>query len=130
MMRAQLLRERLFVIAAVDRNSLKTHLSRVLNNEMAYPTDTVNCDYISSTSAGVSQSVVNRHTSTHERPGLFRRNFIRNCRESSRGRNHVLRVSTIEIDARNFAIDAHCEVTTTTLLTHKIMATMPTNTNT
>src|SRR6185503_16634345 len=120
-MRAQLLRERLFVVPAVDRYGLKAHLSRVLNAEMAQPADTVNCDDVSSASARVSQRVVNRNAGTHEWPGLFRRNFIRDRRQRICRCNHVLSVSTIEIKPGHFTIDAHCEVTTTTLLTHKIM---------
>jgi hypothetical protein len=77
-MRAQLLRERLFVVAAVDRDRFKPHLSRVLNTEMAQSTDTVNCDNVSGPSTSVSQRVINRPAGTHERPRFFRRQFFGN----------------------------------------------------
>ena len=54
MMRAKLARELLFVITTIDRHGLETHLSRVLNSEMAQSADAVNCDDVSSASTRVA----------------------------------------------------------------------------
>src|SRR5262249_38173939 len=56
-------------------------------------------------------------------------NFVRNRRDCVRRCNHVLGIATIEIDAGNFAIDTHCEVSATTLLAHEAVSTMPTDTD-
>src|SRR5690242_10239405 len=112
-MRAELLCECLLVVAAVDRHSLKTHLSCVLDAEMAQSADAVNRNDVSSASTGVAQRVVDRHPCAHEWSSFFGGNFIGNCCERTCGCNHVLGVTAIEVYARNFTIDAHGEVTTT-----------------
>ena len=52
-------------------------------------------------------------------------------RESRRARrsrrDQVLGITTVEVDAGDFAIDAHGEVTATALLAHEAMAAMPTD---
>src|SRR6185295_4473142 len=118
-MRTELLRECFFVVTAVDCDSPKSHLSSVLNTEMAQAADTVNRDEVSCASTGVAQRVVNRNAGTHEWSGFFCWNFIRNRRNRIRRRDHVLRVTSIEVDACNFAIDAHREVSATTLFAHE-----------
>jgi hypothetical protein len=50
-MRAELLRERLFVVTSVDSNRLKSHSSRVLNSKMAQAADAVYCHDVSGASA-------------------------------------------------------------------------------
>src|SRR5215213_9353517 len=129
MMRTQLLRERLFVVTAVDRDGLEAHLSRVLNTEMAQSTDAVNCDHISSPSTRVAQRVIDRNPGAHEWSRFFCRDFIRNRRQRRRRRNHVLSIAAIEVDPRDLSIKAHRKVATTTLFAHETMATMPADTN-
>src|SRR5512132_84419 len=99
MMRAQLLRERLFVVTSIDSYGLKPHPSRILNAEMAQPADTMNCDYVSGASTRVTQRVVNRDTGAHEWSGFLSRNFIGDRGERSRRGNHVFSVSSIEVNA-------------------------------
>src|SRR5690348_11922805 len=105
MMRAQLLRERLLIVTTIDRYRLKTHLARVLNAEMAQSADAVNCDHISRASTGVAEGVVNRHPRAHEWSSFFRGNFIGDRGERSCGRDQVLRITTVEVNAGDFAID-------------------------
>ena len=47
MMRSELSRQRLLVVAAIDRNRFKAHLPRVLHPEMAQPADAMHCNEIS-----------------------------------------------------------------------------------
>src|SRR6185503_13642888 len=129
-MRAELARERLFVVAAIDRHRLKSHSPRVLNSEMAQSADAVNRDYISRPSTGVAQRVVNRNTGAHEWSGFLRRNFVRDRRKGNGRCNHVLRIATIEIEPSHLAIDTHCEVAAAARIAHEAVITMPTNTNT
>src|SRR5689334_14966179 len=96
---------------------------------MAQPADAVNRDDVSSASAGVPQCVVDRHPRAHEWSSFFSRNFIRDRRERTCRCDHVLRISTVEVNASHFAIDAHGEIAATTLLAHEIMKAVPTDTN-
>src|SRR5688500_15933983 len=100
-MRAQLQRKLLFVVTSVDSYSLKSHPSRVFNYEVAQSADAVHSDKISGTSTRLADCVVNRITSTHVRSGLFCQNFIRNRGQPTCRCAHVLRTSSIEVNARN-----------------------------
>src|SRR5215213_9914055 len=128
-MRAELSRKFLFVVAAVDRDGLKTHLSRVLNTEMAESADAVNGDDVSSTRTRVAQRVVDRNARTHEWSCFFRRNLIRNRSQHGGWCNQVLGISTIEVDPGDFSIDTHREVASPALFTHEAVAAMPADTN-
>src|SRR6185369_2592502 len=115
LMSAQLLRECLFVVTAIDCDSLKSHLPCVLNSEMAETADAVNCHHVSSASTRVAQRVVNCDAGAHEWSGFFCWNFVRNRRNRICRRDHVFGVTSIEIDTSHFAIDTHREVSATTL---------------
>ena len=47
MMRAELSRQRLFVIPAIDRDRLESHPTRILDTEMSESANTVHCDNLS-----------------------------------------------------------------------------------
>src|SRR5690349_13132223 len=128
-MRAEFFCEFLLVVAAVDCDSPESHPPRVLNSEMAQPSDTVDRNNVSGASTGVAQRVVNRHPGAHERSSLFGQNVIRNRSQRARRRYHVLRISTIEIEPRHFAMEAHRKITTTTLLAHEVVTAVPADTH-
>src|SRR6266851_7064190 len=124
MMRAELTRQRLFVVAAIDGDCFKAHLSRVLHSEMAQPADAMHCDNLSGTRTGIAQCVVDRNARTHEWSCFFGRQFIRNCSQRRRRCDHVLGIPAIKVDARDLSIDAHGKVTTSALLADEAMAAM------
>src|SRR2546428_8656640 len=127
---AQFARQRFLVVSSVDGHRLEAHLPRVLNSQMPQSANTVDRDDLSSARAGVAQRVVHRDACAHERPCFLRGQFIRNRSQRGHRRNHVLGVSAIEIDARDFSINTHCEVTAPALFTHEAMSTVPANANT
>src|SRR5438552_18469188 len=110
-MRAKFFSERLFVFAAAERNCLKSHLSRVLHTEAAESADALNGDDITAPRAGISQGVKNCHARAHERTSFFSRQFVWNQCQRFRRRDHVFGVTAVEIDASNFALNTHCEIT-------------------
>src|ERR1044072_52504 len=126
---SEILCEFLFVVTAVDCDSLESHLSCVLNAEMAQAADTVNRNHVSCTRAGVAQRVVDCDAGAHEWSSFFRWNFVRNCCDRICLCDHVLSIATIEVNARDLAIDTHREVAATTLLAHETVITVPTDTD-
>src|SRR5437762_10832749 len=129
MMRAELSRQRLFVIAAIDRDRLESHPACVLDTEMSESANSMHCDNLSGTRTGIAQCVVDRNARTHEWSCFFGRQFIRNCSQRRRRRDHVLGIPAIKVDARDLSIDAHGKVTTPALFAHKAMAAMPADPN-
>jgi hypothetical protein len=82
---------------------------------------------VTSTSARISQRVVDGNTSTHEWSRFLGWNFVwDNC---NRGCwcNHVFSIAAIEVDTRDSSINAHCEISTATSFTDEVMPTVPTN---
>src|SRR5215213_10000114 len=128
-MRAELSRKLLFVVAAVNRDGLKAHLSRVLNTEVAESADAVNGDDISATSTRVAQRVVDRNAGAHEWACFFRGNLIRNRSQHRGWCNHVLGISTVEVYPGDFSINTHREVAAPALFTYEAVAAMPADTN-
>src|SRR2546425_3715400 len=129
MMRAELSRQRLLVVPAIDRNRFKAHLSRVLHSEMAQPADAMHCNEISGARTGISQSVEDRDARAHEWSCFFGWQFIRNCSQRRRRCDHVLGIPAIKVDARDLSIDTHRKVSTPALFAHKTMAAMPADPN-
>ena len=69
---------------------------------------------------GNFQVLVNR-----QRAVAFRRQFVGNCGQRRRRCDHVLGISAVEIDAGDFAFDAHGEIATLALFAHETMSAMP-----
>src|SRR6266849_4177785 len=129
MMRAELSRQRLLVVPAIDGDCFKAHPTRVLHSEMAQPPDAMHCDNLSGTRIGIAQFVVDRNARTHEGSCFFGRQFIRNCSQRRRWCDHVLGIPAIKIDARDLSIDTHRKVSTPALFAHKTMSAMPADPN-
>jgi hypothetical protein len=96
---------------------------------MAQSANAMHCDDISSARAGITQRVEDCNSGAHQRRRLVGGHFLRNRSQRIRRRNQVLCISTVEINASDFSIDAHREVTTTTLFADEAMSTMPTDTD-
>ena len=73
----------------------------------------------------MAERVVDSDARAHERPGFFRRQFIGNHGQHRRRCDQVLGISAIEIDAGDFAIDAHGEIAAPALFAHETMSSMP-----
>src|SRR5437899_12918478 len=129
MMRAKFFGERFLIFSATERDGFKAHTPRVLHAEMAKPTDALHRDDVARARARIAQRVEHRNARAHERTGLFRRQFIRNRRHRFGGRNHVFGVTAVEIDAGDFAIDAHREIAAPPLRADETMPAMPAYTN-
>src|SRR5439155_15667581 len=80
---------------------------------------------IAAARARIAQRVEDGNARAHEWPRVRRRQFIGNRRQCGCRRDHMLAVPAVEIDARDFAIDAHREITASTLFALKAMSTMP-----
>src|SRR5215472_6641469 len=85
--------------------------------------------HVATARARIAQSVEDGYARTHEGTRLFGGNLIRNRGECGRGCNHVLGISTIEIETGDFAIDTHREISAAALLADEIMAAVPTDTD-
>src|SRR5947209_659756 len=96
---------------------------------MAQSANAVHCDNVTGACTRITQRVVNGNTGTHEWSCFLGGQFVGNRRQRSRRCNHVLSVSTIELDAGDLPINAHCKVTTPALFADETMSTMPSNTN-
>src|SRR5438046_936046 len=83
-------------------------------------------DEFSGARARIPQRVEDRYACAHKRARLRRRQFIGNHCQRGNWCDHVLGIPTVEVDAGDFSIDAHREVTTSALFAHKTMSTMPT----
>src|SRR5436190_20975705 len=125
MMRTEFSGQRFLLFPATERHSFKSHFSRVLNAEMSESADALHSHNVTGTGAGIAQRVENGHTCAHEWPGFFRGKFVRDQRQCFRRRDHVFGVTTIKIDARDFAINAHSEIAATALVAHEIMPAVP-----
>src|SRR5207302_9339175 len=99
------------------------------NPGMPSPADTLHRDDVARERARIAQRVEHRNARAHERTGLLRRQFIRNRRHRFGGRNHVFGVTAVEIDAGDFAIRAHAEISATAFVANKIVSAVPADTN-
>src|SRR5205809_7614115 len=126
MMCAKFARQRSLVVSSIDRNCLEAHLPCILHSEMAQSADAMHSDEFSGARARIPQRVEDRYACAHKRARLRRRQFIGNHCQRGNWCDHVLGIPTVEVDAGDFSIDAHREVTTSALFAHKTMSTMPT----
>src|SRR5438445_11142696 len=124
MMCAQFSRQRFLVPPAANCHCLESHPPCVLNAEMSEPADAMHCHDVAAPRARIAQRVVHGDACTHERSRFLRWQFVRNRCHCRRWRNHILGISAVEIDARDFAIDAHRKIDASTLFTHEIMSAM------
>src|ERR1041385_6105609 len=92
---------------------------------MSEAADTLDGDHVARARGRIAQRVVHGHARTYERPRFFGLEFIRNRRQRRGRRDHVLGVTTVEIDPSDFALSAHREIAAPTLVAHKIVSAMP-----
>src|SRR5262245_56840906 len=92
---------------------------------MSQPADAVNCNYLPRARARVSQRVVDSYSRAHKGPCFFCRQFIGNSGERCCRSNHVFGIAAVKIDASDFAIDAHREVTAPARLARETVSAVP-----
>src|SRR5256885_2918290 len=73
----------------------------------------------------MAERVEDRDASTHDRPSFFRRQFIGNHGQPRRRCDQIFRISAVEIEAGDFAIDAHGEIPAPARFTDETMSSMP-----
>jgi hypothetical protein len=106
---------------------MEPHLPRVLDSEMAQPTDSLHRDQIARARSRISQRVVNGNTRTQQRGGFIRGKIVwHQCYGLGR-HQHVFGVSSVEMDRRNLLDLAVHEVAAAARSTHKAMPAMPTD---
>src|SRR5437879_3225710 len=96
MERAELLRERSFVLPARDRHCFKPHFGSELNAKMTESTDPEHADDIARSRAAVAKRVERRDPGAHERRAFHRRQIFRHQRQRSRRGCHVFGVTAVE----------------------------------
>ena len=79
--------------------------------------------------ARIAERVVDGDTRAHERPRFLRRQLIGNCGQRCRRGHHILGVPAVEIEACDFAVDAHRKIAAPALLAHETMSAMPAHAN-
>src|SRR5262245_8291787 len=125
MMRSELLRHLLLVLAAAERHGLESHPTRVLQTEMTETADALHRHHVARMRTGMAQGVEHGHARTHEGPRLFGGETIRNQRQRFSRRDHVLGIAAAEIDTGDLAIHAHAEIAPPALVTGEIVSTVP-----
>src|SRR5215831_17103327 len=78
----------------------------------------------------MAKRVVDGDARAHKWSRLFCRQIIGDCGYGCRGGDHVLGIATIEIEARDFAIDAHREIATPAVFANETMAAVPADADT
>ena len=128
-MRAQFFRERLFVFPATKRHGFESHSPRVLDTEMSESADSLDRNNVTGPRPRIAQRVEHRHPCAHERSRFFRWQFVGNYGQCFRRRDHVFCITTIKIDAGDFAINAHSKIAAPALLADEIVSAMPADTD-
>src|SRR5207249_1058405 len=129
MMRSQLPCQRFLVPPSPKSHRHESHLPRVLNSQVSQSANAVHGHDVASPRARMAQRVEYGDARAHERPGFLRRQFIRNRRQRRRRRDHMLGIPAVEIDARDLAIGAHCEIAAPALFALEAMSTVPPDTD-
>src|SRR5260221_6031785 len=94
---------------------------------MSHPANTVHGYHVTATRTGIAERVVNGHARAHERSHFLCRQVVRNRGQRFRARDHVLGISAVGIEAGDFPINAHREITPPALCADETMSTMPAN---
>src|SRR5262249_25855544 len=82
-----------------DRDGVKAHARRVLDREVAEPTDPEDRDGLAGTRAAVSQRIVRGDPGAQQRPGVDRGQLVGDPRDRFRRHHHVVGVPAIVRDA-------------------------------
>ena len=124
-MSAQLFRQRWFVAAAADGNSTESHLAGVLDSEMSQTSNALDRDEIAAPSPCVSQRVVNRDASTKQRHCFVGWQVLGHESDRFAVRDHVLGVSTVEVDRRDLLKLAVEEITSAARIAFEAVSAVP-----
>src|SRR5205814_3147120 len=125
MMRAQFQRQLFLILAPPDCHGPESHLPRVLNSQMTKPTDAMDRHEIAAPRAGIPKGIVDRYARAHERTDFLRRQIIGDQRHRFRPDDQIIVIAAVEIDAGDFAIDAHGEIPAPALVANKAVTAVP-----
>src|SRR5205085_1985438 len=92
---------------------------------MSQAADTMHGHDFAGARTRIAKRVVNGDARAHERPCFLRWQFIWDRGQRCRRCDHILGISAVEIDAGDFAIDAHGEIAAPALCTDETMSAMP-----
>src|SRR5438552_579621 len=97
---------------------------------MSEAADAVHRHHIPRARTRMTKRVVDGDARAHERPSFLRWQFIWNRGQHCCRRDHIIGISTVEIDACDLAINAHCEIAAPALFAHKTMSAVPAHADT
>jgi hypothetical protein len=106
---------------------VKAHPRGVLNTEVAEPTQAEHGDDVTRACTAVSQRIEGGDTGTHQWGRVDGLQLSRHPRDRAGGRDHVLRVSAVEAEARDLTGHAGKEVATSALVAMPAISTVPPN---
>src|SRR5437870_3348873 len=121
MMRAEFFRQRFFLFTSAERDGLESHLPRILNSEMSQTADAVHGHEFAAARPRMAERIIDSNARAHEGPCFLRRQFIGDRSQSCRRCDHVLGIPAIEVETRDFAIDAHGEIAALALCADETM---------
>jgi hypothetical protein len=117
--------QRLFVLVAADGYGAESHALRILNAQVTQPSDALHGDQVSGTGANVAQRVVGGDSGAQQRGSLVCGQFLRHQGHRFGGRDHVLRVASIEVNAGDLLVIAQDEVAPAARFADEVMAAVP-----
>ena len=92
---------------------------------MSQSADAMHRYQVAAARPGIAERVVDRDARAHERSCFLGRQLTCNQGHCFRRCDHVLGISAIEIEASDFAIHAHGEITTPTRFAYETMSAVP-----
>jgi len=93
--RAQILRQLFFLASTTDGDSTESHVPRKLDTKIAKAANALHSHQVSTTQAGVAESVVGRDPSAEKGSGFRGCELIRNRSEGACFSDHQFRISSI-----------------------------------
>src|SRR5208282_2151664 len=112
-----------------DRRHLITKLVRELNSQMTQTADTLHRNKVAGESTAVPQRVVGGNSGAEQRCRVGVTESFRYRRQCLNRSHHVLLVSAVIADARNFQIPAIAKVSAPALATRVVLAAVPADTD-
>src|SRR4051794_28661130 len=96
---------------------------------MSQSADAVYRHHVASARSGIAEGVEDGDAGAHERPGLFRRQFVGNQRHRFGSDDQIIGIAAVEIDPGDLAIDAHGEIPAPARFADETMPSVPAHTD-
>ena len=123
--RSEFLRERRIFGPAPDRRDLVSKLVRELNSEVTQTADTLHRDQVAGERAAVPQRVERGDSGAEQRRRFDGAQTLRYRHQRLHRSHHVLLVSAVIADARNFQIPAIAKISAPACETRAVLAAVP-----